>query len=120
MLLLLIVWDCCFGNVWRRVISGIAVCPVANKEYGKQKVEAALEEMTSAILDGTRQTTARKGCTKAMMLAHGFSTDMLLDLVKAGLATASTERMGTGGRRTDVTHVRISEAGQRALATMSK
>jgi hypothetical protein len=63
---------------------------------------------------------SRKGCTKAMMLAHGFSTDMLLDLVKAGLATASTERMGTGGRQTNVTHVRISEAGQRALATMSK
>jgi hypothetical protein len=47
------------------------------------------------------------------MLAHGFSTDMLLDLVKAGLATASTECMGTGGRQTNVTHVRISEAGQR-------
>jgi len=55
-----------------------------------------------------------------MMLAHGFSTGMLLDLVKAGLATTNTERMGTSDRQTDVTHVRITEAGQRALARMSK
>ena len=63
---------------------------------------------------------SRKGCTKAMMLAHGFSTGMLLDLVKAGLAMVNTERMGTSDRQTDVTHVRITEAGQRALARISK
>jgi hypothetical protein len=59
---------------------------------------------------------SRKGCTKAMMRAHGFSIDMLLDLLKAGLATTKRERMVDGGRQTDVARVRITEAGRRALA----
>jgi hypothetical protein len=63
---------------------------------------------------------SRKGCTKTIMLAHGFSTDMLLDLVKAGLATANTECTVAGGRGTTVTRVRITEAGRRALAKMSR
>jgi len=28
------------------------------------------------------------GCTEAIILAHGFTTDFLVDLVRAGLATA--------------------------------
>jgi len=63
---------------------------------------------------------SRKGCTKAMMRAHGFSIDMLLDLLKAGLATTKRERMVDGGRQTDVARVRITEAGRQALAKMSK
>jgi hypothetical protein len=61
-----------------------------------------------------------KGCTKAMMRAHGFSIDMLLDLLKAGLATTKREPMANGGRETDVARVRITEAGRRALAKMSQ
>jgi len=63
---------------------------------------------------------SRKGCTKAMTRAHGFSIDMLLDLLKAGLATTKRERMVAGGRQTDVARVRITEAGRRALAKMSQ
>ena len=63
---------------------------------------------------------SRKGCTKAMMRAHGFSVDMLLDLLKAGLATTKRERMVAGGRQTDVARVRITEAGRQGLAKMSK
>jgi len=37
--------------------------------------------------------------TEAMLLAHGFTVDMLVDLIRAGLATANTERMVAGGRR---------------------
>ena len=47
---------------------------------------------------------------------HGFSVDMLLDLLKAGLATTKRERMVAGGRQTDVARVRIREAGRQALA----
>ena len=32
------------------------------------------------------------GCPEAMMLAHGFSIDMMVELVNAGLATATAER----------------------------
>jgi hypothetical protein len=37
-------------------------------------------------------------------------------LIDAGLATAHTERMMAGGRPIEITHVRITEAGRRALA----
>jgi hypothetical protein len=38
------------------------------------------------------------GCTEAIILAHGFTTDFLVDLIRAGLATAQTERAVAGGR----------------------
>ena len=63
---------------------------------------------------------SREGCSKAMMRAHGFSIDMLVELVKAGLATTKRERMVADGRQTDVVRVRITDAGRRALAKMSK
>jgi hypothetical protein len=31
------------------------------------------------------------GCTEATLLAHGFTTDLLVDLVQEGLATATPE-----------------------------
>jgi hypothetical protein len=31
---------------------------------------------------------SRDGCTEAIMLAHGFTIDLLIELVRAGLATA--------------------------------
>jgi hypothetical protein len=38
------------------------------------------------------------GCTEAIMLAHGFKIELLVELVQAGLATTSTERMLASGR----------------------
>jgi len=49
------------------------------------------------------------GCTETTMLAHGFSIEMMVELINAGLATVQTER---GGRA----RVRITEAGRRALS----
>ena len=43
------------------------------------------------------------GCTEAIMLAYGFKTELLVELVNAGLATASIERTVAGGRRIEVT-----------------
>ncbi len=63
---------------------------------------------------------SRYGYTKAILRAHGFSIDMMVDLVKAGLATTKRERMVAGGRQTDIVRVRITEAGRQALAKMSK
>jgi len=56
------------------------------------------------------------GCTEAIMLAHGFNIELLVELVQAGLATASTERMLASGRPMEVTRLRITGAGRRALA----
>jgi hypothetical protein len=38
------------------------------------------------------------GCTEAIMLAHGFTTDLLVDLEHEGLATATPETVHAGKR----------------------
>jgi hypothetical protein len=63
---------------------------------------------------------SRRGYSKAILRAHGFSMDMMVELVKAGLATTKRERMVADDRQTDVVRVRITDAGRRALAKMSK
>jgi hypothetical protein len=60
--------------------------------------------------------TSLNGCTEAIMLAHGFKIELLVELVQAGLATASTEQMLASGRPMEVTRLRITGAGRRALA----
>jgi hypothetical protein len=62
----------------------------------------------------------REGCTKAILRAHGFSIDMMVELVKAGLATTKRERMVADGGETGVVRVRITDPGPQALAKMSK
>jgi hypothetical protein len=56
------------------------------------------------------------GCTEAIMLAHGFTIDMLVDMTRAGFATAQAECTQAGGRAIEVTRMRITDAGRRALA----
>jgi hypothetical protein len=63
---------------------------------------------------------SRDGCSEAIMLAHGFTVDVLAEIVRAGLAMASVERMVAGGKRIEVIRVRITEAGRRALADRAK
>ena len=58
------------------------------------------------------------GCTEAIMLAYGFKTELLVELVNAGLATATIDRMVVGGRRVKVIRMRITAAGRRALAKL--
>jgi len=58
------------------------------------------------------------GCTEAIILAHGFTTDFLVDLIRAGLATAQTERAVVGRRSMQVTRMRITDAGRRALGEL--
>jgi hypothetical protein len=50
------------------------------------------------------------------MLAHGFSIEQqMVELVRAGLATATAERVVAGRKRIEVARVRITEAGRRVL-----
>jgi hypothetical protein len=55
------------------------------------------------------------GCTEALMLAHGFTVELLVDLCIAELAIATPERMVAGGRAVEVVRMKITEAGRRAL-----
>jgi hypothetical protein len=59
--------------------------------------------------------SCRDGCTEAIMLAHGFTIAQMVELVRAGLATATAERVVAGGRTIEVARVRITDAGRRLL-----
>ena len=74
----------------------------------KQQRRRALELLETSI----------DGCTEAIMLAYGFKTELLVELVNAGLATATMERMVAGGRRVKVIRIRITVAGRRTLAKL--
>ena len=74
----------------------------------KQQRRQALELLEASI----------DGCTEAIMLTYGFKTEFLAALVDAGLATASIERMVAGGRRIEVTRMRITGAGRQALTKL--
>ena len=58
------------------------------------------------------------GCSEAIMLAHGFTVDFLVELSGTGMATTWTERVVSGGRAMEVARVRITEIGRRALAEL--
>jgi hypothetical protein len=63
---------------------------------------------------------SRDGCTEAIMLAHGFSMEQMVELVNAELASATTERVVAGGRTIEVAWVRITEAGRWVLTPSAK
>jgi hypothetical protein len=58
---------------------------------------------------------SRDGATEAIMLARGISVELMVELVRAGLATAKAERVVASGRTIEVARVRITEAGRWAL-----
>jgi len=51
---------------------------------------------------------------------NGFESDRLVELINAGLASVMTERVIADDRAMEVTRVRITEAGRRALAGRAK
>ena len=56
------------------------------------------------------------GCTEAIVLAHGFTSGLIEDLVREGLATILPGTRGAGRRWIKVVWVTITDAGRRALA----
>jgi hypothetical protein len=63
---------------------------------------------------------SRDGCSEALMLAHGFSIPQMVEIINAGLATATAERVVAGSRKIEVARVQITEAGRRALERMRR
>jgi hypothetical protein len=55
------------------------------------------------------------GCPEGLMLAHGFSIEQMVELVRAGLATATAERVVAGSRKIEVARVRITDAVRRTI-----
>jgi hypothetical protein len=59
--------------------------------------------------------SCRDGCTAALLRAHGFTIAQMVALVRAGLASAATERVIAGGKPIEVARVRITEAGRQSV-----
>jgi hypothetical protein len=58
---------------------------------------------------------APNGATEAIMLAHGFTIEMLTVLVRDELATATPETEHAGKRPIEVVRARITDTGRLAL-----
>jgi hypothetical protein len=55
-----------------------------------------------------------RGFSLATIMAHGFTFEMLQDLARTGLLTASRGRVGA--EKTKLMHLRITAAGRKAIA----
>jgi hypothetical protein len=75
--------------------------------HPKPDRQRALELLASAGVEG---------CSEAVMKAHGFTTEQLVELVRAGLATATPQRVMAGGETLELATLRITDKGQQALA----
>ena len=56
------------------------------------------------------------GCTEAVLAAENIPVDLLIDLVRSGLALARNERLDDEDGAVEVTRVWITEAGELVLA----
>jgi hypothetical protein len=64
-------------------------------------------ELLASCPDGTTDTL--------LLTAHGLTTKTLVELIRAGLATAHQEKLVIAGRTTKLMRVRITEAGREVL-----
>ena len=57
------------------------------------------------------------GRTEVRLLSHGFTREVISDLIRDGLATASTRHVGRAP--VEVARIKITEAGRAALTPQS-
>jgi hypothetical protein len=58
---------------------------------------------------------AKGFATETIMLNHGFTSSLLTNLVSTGLATMYRAPLKVGSRTVEVTYIKITAAGRRAL-----
>lgn len=57
------------------------------------------------------------GATEALLVrTYGFTSDMIVDVVGAGLAIEDRETMNSGAGPLEAVRLRITDAGRRAIA----
>jgi hypothetical protein len=57
-----------------------------------------------------------EGCAEAVMLANGVTVEQMVELVRAGLATATPQRVKAGRERMEVAVLRTTDAGRKVPA----
>jgi hypothetical protein len=70
---------------------------------------AATRRRALAVLDSSPD-----GCTEAIMLAHGFTAELLIELVQEDLASVTSE-CTRGRNEGKVIRFKITQAGRQAL-----
>jgi hypothetical protein len=75
----------------------------------RKRVPAATRRRLLELL-----ASCRDGCTEATMLAHGFTVAQVVELVRAGLATATAERVVASARTVGIAKLRITAKGRQA------
>src|SRR5262245_57052006 len=102
----------------RRALPSLArLADLVSRAYIQCMAEMAEDPRRSAERRRALELLAASpdGCTAAILLAHGFKSDRLVELINAGLASVTTERVIAGDRAMEVTRVRITDAGRQAL-----
>ena len=56
-----------------------------------------------------------EGCSEAVMKAHGFTTEQLVELVRSGLASATPTHVRAGREVLEVAALRITAQGWKAV-----
>jgi len=101
-----------------------AVCFRGFVTYISPSKTSAFQDGFPPMLNGYHAATRRRalavlannpdGCTEAIMLAHGFTAELLVELVQEDLASVSTERK-EAREPFEVIRFKITDAGRRAL-----
>ena len=71
--------------------------------------------MTAGELALQRLADVPRGIAKTLMLAHGFTHDLIAGLEQAGLVTVVQDNATIGGRTIEVELVVITDAGRKAI-----
>jgi hypothetical protein len=85
----------------------MAYTPLRRRRHDPDATRRALEILGDAGVEG---------CGEPVLLARGFTIDQLVNLVSAGLATATPQPVVVGNSRYEIPTLRITDDGQRALS----
>jgi hypothetical protein len=84
----------------------MAYTPLRRPKHDPDATRRALEILADAGVEGH---------SEAVLLARGFTIDQLVNLVSAGLATATPQPVVVGDNRYEIPTLRITDNGKRAL-----
>ena len=88
--------------------------PTLNHERSRKRVPKPDRRRALELL-----ASSPDGCTEALMVANGFTIELLLELLRTGLATAHAERRIVDGKMTEVARMGITDEGRRLLESDS-
>jgi hypothetical protein len=62
-----------------------------------------------------RTDLSPEGLTDAALFARGFESTVIAGLIESGLATSLTEHIWVGGHRVELSWLRLTDTGHKAL-----